>query len=382
MIAAALYTLHFVGGSDDLAAYGAQPSWAPQFSYARPNLIAFSPDATSAVVSHVERTAHEIVLVTRSDGRRVTVRMPSDRELATTVPEAAFAPANADVFAGTKLERVLFGSDGTLFCDVITPFSGGYSGFRERAFRWSNGAWKQVFSGHPPALKQYWIAAAERISTIAIVEDELDAQPAQSGDPDDVDLLYQGRSHRVGHGIATAMRGGYASGYDPTTRNPHLGTSALLWANSRRAVLGLGIAWDTNDRGEAVGDDRRSVDASGHPIRWFRGGATRLSQKLGSAFAVGGDGTVVGAYGDDGFVRFSGGGARPLDGMVRDRAGWHIFSAFAIARNGSILAAARSGDAVRIVRLDVMKAQQQGRVEPGAFSRARRRAAAHRARRA
>jgi len=281
---------------------------------------------------------------------------PSDTDLGQIFARTMYNPSGQNTVPGARIESVLLSDDGTPFVNITAPFDGAYTGLEEAAFVRTSGGWRpDVSDTVPTQAGNRWVAAAERRSKVVIVGDYRDELPGDAGfiaNQDEVVLVDERAQNFLGHGIATAVRGRYVTGYDAGFPGLHK-LGALEWIDRRRVRLGAGIAWSANAAGDVVGDDRASLDVAGHPMLWHRGRPVRLSAGTGSAFAISDRGTIVGAIGDDGFVIQPGGrrAITRLDTVIRDR-GWHVSSAFAIASEGSLLAvASRHGNDPKVVLL-------------------------------
>src|SRR5579864_7845100 len=175
---------------------------------------------------------------------------------------------------------------------------------------------------------------------------------------DEFALLKNGSVTADGVGVVTAMRAKYAAGIlAPYGWCGQAGTpTALRWANGTKRALGQGVAFDVDDDGDVVGDDRGASTENingtitgspdcrddGRPTLWRNGRTIPLAPFRGSALAIRG-GVIVGTDGFNGFLvdhlpaqpRL-----RYLTDLVPKQ--WMISSAFAIARDGRILATGAS----------------------------------------
>ena len=81
-----------------------------------------------------------------------------------------------------------------------------------------------------------------------------------------------------------------------------------------------------------------------------------MARRSHSAYAISDDGTIVGEVSNGGFVAYANDPQRimALDGLVPH--GWHVLAAYAVAKNGDIVAlAARGGAAPILVLLDRLR---------------------------
>ncbi len=149
-------------------------------------------------------------------------------------------------------------------------------------------------------------------------------------------MLYRAQHATVlGDGTITAMSGnrtvGYDDGYVPGG-DGSTPVQAIEWSGRHRSVLGAGIAWSVNVRGDVVGDNRQTLKSVGVPVLWHNGRSIRLSDKEGTAFAVADDGTIVGDVKSRGFLIHSDHAGYHLfflDDLVGG--GWHISAAYYVA---------------------------------------------------
>jgi hypothetical protein len=123
-------------------------------------------------------------------------------------------------------------------------------------------------------------------------------------------------------------------------------------------LLGAGVAYGVDSRGEVVGDDQaelESPDYQGRPVLWRDGKAVFLSTERGTAYAIADSGVIVGTTtkgrwngcheNNSGLssaftanARDARPRAQPIDPLVRNLGLLHVESAFGVAEDGRILA--------------------------------------------
>lgn len=348
-----IYAVHPIALPPTVTVGTAQPSWAPQFSYPRPSLIAFARNGTLAVVTTANGSAAQQIWIFRPGAAREVLSPPSGADLARTLTRFVLNARGEPAFPNSSVQSIALTDDGTPIVNVVSKFTGGYSGSEEASFIRRGRTWRPALA-RPGAVGagNRWVAAAQRSDKVAYVVDHLDDFPGQTT-PDKALLLDSKATTPLGNGIATAIRATYVTGYDagfPGLRP----LRAFEWTGRGRVDLGPGIAWNVNAAGDVVGDDRSTVDGVGHPTVWHNGHPVRISAHTGSAFAISDAGTIVGAIDDDAFVVLRGDvhhSPQRLDALVRDR-NWHISRAFAVASDGTVLAqASRHGGAPVLVLL-------------------------------
>jgi hypothetical protein len=312
-----------------------------------------------------------MLLVVRSDGTRAVVKSPSDAVLSKAFGVYAEGPAGEHTFPGSQFSGVALANDGTPFATVEYRFSGAYSGTEEAIYRWSGERWRNVLpkSAALADTANITIAAAESPSKYACNIDY--AGTFSSVDEAEHDPHYQmnqallvegNRGFSLGYGAVTASRGRFLVGYTAGVRSvmmnwgqPVQAAAALEWIDGRRTILGPGVAYGVNDMGDAVGDTNPPSGVAQAPTLWRHDRAMRLTDATGTAYAIADDGTIVGKIGNNAFlVRGADSSLKVLriDELLRDRS-WHITAAYAIAKNGRILATGRRNDGrMRVLLLD------------------------------
>jgi hypothetical protein len=304
--------------------------------YTPPPTVAQADDGTVAFVETAlpPRCDSSRIVLIRADGKRTILRLPA----------IAYVPAGSQVAAASTL---CLDPDGNPSVTVSSHFSGAYSGTRKAAFTWRKGAWQQIRANLPQRYdgpRNVTVAAATADARFGVYGDYDDANRFEyavfSRDPTyytpEAAIISGGRTVSVGFGSITSMAGRYTSGY--LTQYQHNGIPhTLFWDGLRQYRLGTGVGFGVNLRGDVVGDDRGAWAQPGFPTIWHGGRARRLSSQAGSAFAARGD-TIVGAIASTGFVADASDRRHVyrLDTLLHSP--WRVVSAFAIAKDGQILA--------------------------------------------
>lgn len=347
----------------------------------KPKIVAMAANGDVAIVfptDPVYGTGARSILLLRPDGSRVRLPLPSDERLAHSFrmyQVESGKPKFQDVFFGS----VRLADDGTPLATVVSHFSGAYSGLESAVFRWSGGAWTQVPPRNAATPATFgWsvntqIAAAETSTGAAlnvVYGQQFSPDLAHLNDPlymlDQVEVVDNGRVTVLGAGTATSIRGGVVSGFQaglnpfgPSCEQPRK-SYAVVWVNGKVRRLGPGVAYDRNAKGESVGDDEVLFGMRGRPVVWSRGKTIVLSRKMGTAYAISPDGTVVGRVGDSAFATNVKQPSKiaTLDDCISDR-GWHVVAAFSVDNRGRILALGhRTGQPLQIIVLQpLLRAQ-------------------------
>jgi hypothetical protein len=301
------------------------------------------------------------VLVVRADGSRVLLDLPSDDVLAPFFRQYLLGSHGEHRFPFKKFTAVFLADDGTPFVTVAAPFSGAFSGVDQGVFVW-NGRWVPAFpNGVPFVSGNAGVGAAQSLTTFVSNGNysnyfaDLDSPQAQE---DHVIVTRSGKSEDRGDGDALAARGDFVVGSVPGHFNlaPPVQPNpvATEWLASGPKQLGAGIARAVNARGLVVGDDETSAGDDGHPTAWISGRPSRLDARVGTAYAVADDGTIVGSSGGSAFVaRISKGKSvvAQIDDRLLER-GWHVVAAYGINASGHILAVgSRQNGELRVLLL-------------------------------
>lgn len=384
LIGALTYTLHlisFPAGWSTLAA----DAFAGNFLARPPDAVMGANGAVAVLLanaaSHYEDATR--ILIIRKNG--TTTILQAESPAAERIFRAHFRSRNDCLTKGEDcpaFSNVTLARDGTPFATIQYRFDGAYMGVIEGAVKWE-GAWNVVPSskpfdgaGDPESPTNVRIAASDWPLDFAFNGDYGDHPGYDSMAPHpsdyyaDVTAVHFGsRTIQLGPAAATGMRDHYVAGYYAGTglmRSATIPPVAVRWSCilSSAAIhpcvrdeLGRGVAFAVDSYGDVVGDDRPDFFSSSQarPVVWRDHRVFRLSPARGRAFAVAGDGTIVGwsdgewigclrdrnRMGASAFIasaRDARPRARPLDPLVRDRGGFHVEAAFGIADDGRILA--------------------------------------------
>ena len=365
MLAALLYTVQLLSlPSNNVVVIGPTPTQTlmEPVLYRRPSTIALSSSGIAAFVAgkseiHAAGNMEHIVI---DDVRMHVLPLPG----AGTLAPFFLNPKAANLIT---VRNLVLSRNGKPVVGLSMDISGAYGATQEASFTWVGSRWIPAPGAPSRAMpKNVWVAAADPQGGLAYVGDYLDLDPASlvnaRGDNlFDVAMIYRGRRAMVlGSGIITGMSGnrtvGYDDGYVPGS-NGSAPVRAIEWTGYYRSVLGTGIAWSVNARGEVVGDNRKTLKSVGVPMLWRHGKSIRLSNAEGTAFAVADNGTIVGDVKSRAFLIRPNDPSRRLiflDDLVGG--GWHISAAYYIAANGDILAlASKRGALSRLVLLRPVK---------------------------
>ncbi len=249
----------------------------------------------------VENPAQRLLIV-RADGTTTILNSPVG---SVTLPDfPTYRDCSYDARNCAAFTRIVVAADGTPFVTFSDHFSGAFSGIREAALVW-NGSWhvlqkQKVLHGlaKPRDPDNLSIAAADTPDDYAFTgnyhdsfanEDLNDAARAPFYMADVSGVSFYWGSVGLGLGDATAIRGPFVAGFDggiklvgpPPEGLPAL---ALLWRCVQSAlavhpcaktVLGPGVAYGVDSRGEVVGDDEpqfagdsSALHAVGRPVLW------------------------------------------------------------------------------------------------------------------
>jgi hypothetical protein len=304
-------------------------------------------NGTAAFVEHPpyspDQCGDDLLTVIRANGSRIEIPRPSADAAQSVMRILGSMP---------HIERVRLAADGTPYITLVAGFSGAYSGLERGLFVWNGRGWQ----GKSPALPhtdRAWpnndgIGAVDLPARFTVNADFMNAFGPDSdrlgSDPaywaPQTGLVSSGRTIPLGDGTSLAVRGRFAAGYRSSYQDA-FPPRALRWDGRARVDLGPGIAFGIDADGDAVGQSRTSWKAAPHPVLWHGGRTIRLTDAIGSAYAIR-DGTIVGVAAGRGFIvrrddpRRR---VRALDALVG--AGWAIDGAYAIAANGRILATGR-----------------------------------------
>lgn len=367
MLAALLYTVHALLLPPHSAAVLSPASGQAQpVLYRRPSTVALDSNGVAVIVRVTEEDARvsNPNWWTRSSPDRVVIE--DDRTHVLPFPTAStLAPffTNPNATNLMSISNLVLSGGGKPVIALYAEVGGAYWAVQEASFVWSGSNWTPPIhysSGRMP--KNVWVAAADSRGGLGYVGDYLYLDPAKLVNPRadnlfDVAMIDRAQHVMVlGRGIITAMDEkrtvGYDDGYVPGS-NGSTPVQAIEWTGYHRSVLGTGVAWSVNARGDVVGDNRKTLKSAGVPTIWHNGTHIRLSNAEGTAFAISDDGTIVGEVKSGAFLIRPNDPARRLT-MLDDVVGgeWHIIAAYYIAHNGDVLAlASRVGSPPRLVLL-------------------------------
>lgn len=241
--------------------------------------------------------------------------------------------------------------DGTLFATVSDAFSGAYSGVRREAYvRRTGSIWRNV-------PKPTEASSTSNVSVdSAISSSDYYVNIDQDADLPSVIRYVQVEHHvdyhrptafrtkswdsrSLGFGTVLSQRLNYAVGYSDAYKHVDvMSPKAIRWTNGARHVLGTGIAYDVDDSGQVVGDDRQAWDAFAHPAIWDGGHLHILLSHEGSALAVRGH-LIGGTASGSAFLAFQRDSHFAVRFVRSIRAGSidaRIISAFFIDHAGSV----------------------------------------------
>ena len=369
MLAALLYTVHALLLPPHSAAVLAPTSTQALFEpvpYRRPSTVALDSNGVAVVVHITEkesrRTSRDWWISSSPD--RVVVQ--DDRMHVLPFPAAGtLAPFFIDPNATRlmSISRIVLSGRGKPVITLFSEVGGAYWAVQEASFVWDGSQWLPALrnlSGSMP--KNVWVAASDSRGGLGYVGDYLYLDPAglvnaRTDNLFDVAMVSRVQQRMVlGRGIITAMSGNRTVGYDDNYvpgGNGSAPVQAIRWDGYRRSVLGTGVAWSVNAKGDVVGDNRETLKSAGVPMLWRNGTPIRLSDAEGSAFAVADDGTIVGEVKSRAFLIHPNDPRHHLillDNLASG--GWHISAAYFIADNGEILAlASKNGMPARLVLL-------------------------------
>ncbi|HLI95149.1 MAG TPA: hypothetical protein VKT72_03560 [Candidatus Baltobacteraceae bacterium] len=324
--------------------------------YRRPPTVALDSSRVAVVVqkSRKDSRGSPDCVVIDGDGMHVLPFPTAD----------VLAPFFVDPSARNLMavRNVVLSASGEPVVAIYAELGGAYWAVQEASFEWTGSKWRPALPDTTGMMPQnVWVAASDPHDGLGYVGDYLYLDPASLMNARDdnlfnVAMVYRSRHATVlGDGNITAMSGNRTVGYDDSYvpgGNGSTPVQAIEWIGHNRSVLGAGIAWSVNARGDVVGDNRQTLRSIGVPMLWRDGKPIRLSAAEGTAFAIADDGTIVGTARSRGFLIRPNDTSRLifLDELVAG--GWHISAAYYIAPNGNILAlASRKGTPPQLVLL-------------------------------